>query len=87
MSTLGDINTTTVIKTEYSKSISIEDPTASEDISIFFTNQAITITEIRAVLLGSATPSVTWTIRHGTDRNTTGAEAVTGGTTTTSTTI
>ncbi len=67
-------------------SITIEDPTSSEDITIAFTNEAITITEIRAVLVGSATPSVTWTIRHGTDRNATGAEAVTSGTTTTSTT-
>ena len=68
------------------KSITIEDPTASEDISAFFTNEAITVTEIRAVLVGSATPSVTWTVRHGTDRSAAGAEVVTGGTTTTSTT-
>ena len=68
------------------KSITIEDPTASEDISAFFTNEAITVTEIRAVLVGSSTPSVTWTVRHGTDRSAAGAEVVTGGTTTTSTT-
>lgn len=68
---------------ERSKGITIESPTATEDISFFFTKQAITITEIRAVVRGS-TPSVTWTVRHGTDRNATGAEAVTGGTTTTS---
>lgn len=66
--------------------LTVEDPIASEDITIGFTNEAITITEIRAVLLGSATPSVTWTIRHGTDRSLAGAEVVTGGTTTTSTT-
>ena len=69
-----------------SKSITVESPTATENLSIFFTNKAITITEIRAVLVGSATPSVTWTIRHGTDRSATGTEVVTGGTTTTSTT-
>lgn len=69
-----------------SKSITVENPTSSEDISIFFTNSAITITEIRAVLVGSSTPSVTWTVRHGTDRSAAGAEAVTSGTTTTSTT-
>lgn len=67
-----------------SKSITIESPGAAEDISMFFTNEAITITEIRAILVGADTPSVTWTIRHGTDRSATGAEAVTGGTTTTS---
>lgn len=66
-----------------SKSVTVEDPTSSEDISIFFTPVAITITEMRAVVRGT-TPSVTWTIRHGTDRSATGAEVVTGGTTTTS---
>jgi hypothetical protein len=71
---------------ELSKSITIEDPTATEDISLWFSNKAITITEIRVVLVGSLTPSVTWTVRHGTDRSATGAEAVTGGTATTSTT-
>lgn len=69
-----------------SKSITIESPTSSEDISMFYTDEAITITKIVAVLVGSATPSVTWTLRHGTDRSGTGAEAVTSGTTTTSTT-
>jgi len=66
-----------------SRSITIESPTATEDLSVFFTNLAITITEIRAVVRGS-TPSVTWTIRHGTDRSAAGAQVVTGGTTTTS---
>lgn len=68
---------------ERAKAITVEDPTDAEDISIFFTNKAITITEMRAVVRGT-TPSVTWTIRHGTDRSAAGAEVVTGGTTTTS---
>ena len=71
------------INPERSKSITVESPTASEDISIFFTNRAITVTEMRAVVRGT-TPSVTWTIRHGTDRSAAGAEVVTSGTTTTS---
>lgn len=66
-----------------SKSITVESPTATEDISIFFTPVAITITEMRAVVRGT-TPSVTWTIRHGTDRSAAGNQVVTGGTTTTS---
>ena len=44
------------------------------------------MTKITAVLTGSATPSVTWTLRHSTDRSATGNEVVTSGTTTTSTT-
>jgi len=74
-----------VLTPYHSKSITIEDPTNAEDISIFFTKDAITVTEMRAVCVGT-TPSVTWTIRHGTDRSATGAEVVTSGTTTTSTT-
>ena len=69
-----------------SYSITIEDPTSSEDLAIGFTNRAITVTEMRAVLVGSATPSVTWTIRHSTDRSAAGNQVVTGGTATTSTT-
>ena len=64
------------------KSMMIERPKSGEDLTLFFTNKAITITEIRAVVRGT-TPSVTWTIRHGTSRSATGAEAVTGGTVTT----
>ncbi len=74
-----------VLNPQRSKSITVEDPTASEDIMFFYTEDAITISLMTAVMLGS-TPSSTWTIRHGTDRNGTGAEVVTGGTTTTNTT-
>lgn len=81
-----DLNGNNIINSEFSKSITIESPSASEDISMFFTNKAITITEMRAVLTGSSTPSVTWTVRHASDRSAAGAEVVTSGTTTTSTT-
>lgn len=81
-----DGTTEAVIQPIISKSITIESPTSSEDVSMFYVDDAVTITKIVAVLVGSSTPSVTWTVRHGTDRSGTGAEAVTGGTTTTSTT-
>jgi len=64
----------------------MDDPGASEDIGLFFTEIAITITKMVAVLNGSSSPSLTWTIRHDPDRSASGAEAVTGGTVTTSTT-
>ena len=67
-----------------SKSFFIGDPTATEDLSLFFTDEAITITKMVAVLTGSATPSVTWTVRHDADRSAAGTEVVTSGTTTTS---
>lgn len=67
-----------------SKSVTVESPTSSEDISLFYTDEAITITKIVYVITGST--SVTTTIRYHTDRNNTGTEVVTGGTTANSTT-
>lgn len=66
-----------------SKAVTVETPTATEDISLFFTKDAITISEMRAVVRGT-TPSLTWTVKHGTDRSAAGAAVVTAGTTTTS---
>jgi len=64
-----------------SKHITVENPSNSEDITLFFTDEALTITKIVAVLTGSATPSLTWTIRFHSDRSNAGTEVVTGGTT------
>ena len=72
-------------KVQFRFSITVEDPTSSEDISITFTNKAVTITEMRAVLVGTANgQTVTWTIRHHSDRSNAGNEVVTSGTATTS---
>ena len=67
-----------------SKSITIESPTATEDLSMFYTDDAITVTKIVFVITGST--SVTTTIRHHTDRNNAGNEVVTSGTVANSTT-
>lgn len=67
-----------------SKAITIESPTSSEDISMFYTDDAITVTKIVFVITGST--SVTTTIRHHTDRNNAGNEVVTSGTVANSTT-
>ena len=66
--------------------LTLEDPTSAEDISIWHVNFAITIQREMCVVLGSATPSVTVTLRHGTDRNAAGAELNTSGNAITSTT-
>lgn len=74
------------IRPNLTKGITIEDPTATEDATLFFTDVAITVTQLNAVVRGT-TPSVTWTIRHdnGTaTRSATGNEVVTGGKATTS---
>ena len=65
-----------------SKSLIIESPDNAEDISFFFTDIPLTISKIRAVLVGS-TPSVTWSLRHAADRSAAGTELIIGGTTTT----
>jgi len=77
---------TEAVVVPYSKSVGLESPGSSEDVTMFFTDDAITVTQMNAVLKGSSTPSVTWTIRHNSDRSATGAEVVTSGTATTSTT-
>ena len=53
---------------------------------MFFSDEAMTVTKMAAVLIGSTGPSVTWTVRKSPSRAATGVEVVTGGTTTTSTT-
>jgi len=87
----GTISATNISAVNYygnqiSKSISIIGPTSSENITIFNANEDYEIVEMVAVLRGSSTPSVTWTVRKDSSRAGTGTEVVTGGTTTTSTT-
>jgi hypothetical protein len=64
----------------------LEVPGGSEDGPTDYTAVELTVSKLRAVLVGTATPTVTWTVRFGSDRNAAGTEVVTGGTTTTSTT-
>lgn len=64
------------------KHITVENPTSTEDITFFYTDEALTITKIVAVISGSASPSLTWTLRFNADRSVTGTEVVTSGTTT-----
>lgn len=66
------------------KGITVENPTSSENITMFFTDTAITISQITSLVQGT-TPSVTFSIQHGADRSS-GTEVVTGGITETSTT-
>jgi len=56
----------------HTKGITVESPTATEDITMFFTDVAITITQVNSVTRGT-TPSVTFNIVHGTSRSATGA--------------
>jgi hypothetical protein len=52
----------------YTKAVTIESPTTSENIGLFYTDVAITITKLADVLRGTS-PSVTYQINHATDRS------------------
>lgn len=56
---------------ELSKSVTIEAPTASEDITLFRANIGMTIDKIVIVFVGT-TPSVTWTLKEDADRSAAG---------------
>ncbi len=68
-----------------SKGIAVENVVDSEDITIFFTDQAITVIEVRCVFVGT-TPSTAVDIRHHTDRSNAGNDLDTTAMTCSSTT-
>jgi len=61
------------------KAVTIVNPTASEDITLLYTTQQVTINAISSVLLQSATSNVAFTLRYETTRSNTGTEITTGG--------
>jgi hypothetical protein len=56
------------ITTTLTKTVTLNNPGAAENISLFFTDIAVTITSITDAAQGT-TPSVTYNIRHATTRN------------------
>lgn len=80
----GDATWTAAVKPTLTKNLNLESITASENKGIFYTPVAITVTEARAVSVGSS-PSVTYNIAFGSDR-TSGTNVYSAGQTTTSTT-
>jgi hypothetical protein len=68
------INTAAAANTsvkKYTKTITIESPTSSDDITIFRTDDAITVKEVIAVSTGSS-PNTRFRLRHSTNRAVTG---------------
>ena len=68
-----------------SKTMTLQAPTASDDITIFRTDVAITVQEVIAVSTGTS-PSTTYVLRHHTDRSNTGNLLTTSAATTSITT-
>lgn len=68
------------------KAITIAQPKANDQFTLFFTQQATTLTQVIAVVRGVNLPSATFELRYGTDRSTAGtlatvSEAITNTTT------
>lgn len=76
----------TAISAGSPKSITIPSPTNTDNFTILYTSSSMMLSSIRSVLRGSSTPSVTFSIRYGTDRSAAGTEVVTSGITCTNTT-
>ena len=70
------------------RSLTLEDPTTTEDVSIFWTKVAVTVTRVAYAVRG-ATPSITCTVNSNTDRSGTGTvvHTITTGTSTTGTDV
>ena len=67
------------------KSLTVYDPTSSENIALFFTTSALTLSKVAAVLTGSNSPSINYSIKSGSDRSS-ASETNVNSTTVTSTT-
>lgn len=68
------------------KTLFTESPATGDEGPGFWTDEEIVLSEMRAIIQGGATPSVTWTVRYAADRSAAGTEVVTGGTVSTNTT-
>jgi hypothetical protein len=68
------------------RAVTIENPTNAEKIPLFKLDFADVISAIRAVIIGSGSPSITFSLRYGTDLSAAGTEVITGGTAVTNTT-
>jgi hypothetical protein len=62
------------------RAMTIEAPSNSEKIVMFFTDTPISLSQIRSVIANNGTsPTTTFSIRYGTDYSESGTEVVTGG--------
>jgi hypothetical protein len=66
-----------IVRREKGKSITIERPAVNNDLTWFYTNQAITISEVESVLRGSFDASGLFAIRYSSNRSLAGTELTT----------
>lgn len=67
------------------KAITIQNPTGSDNVTLFYSTQSVAISSIVSLVRGTS-PSITFEIRWDSSRTGTGTAAVDGGTTVTNTT-
>lgn len=72
-------------KPTLSKTFTLDAPTASDDVTIFRTDVAITVVEVIAVSVGTS-PSTTYQLKHSTDRSAAGNNLTTSAASTSTTT-
>jgi hypothetical protein len=60
----GSVATARLTNIKQAKSLSLQSPTTSENVALFYTTEAITVTNVREALTGSS-PSVTYVLRYG----------------------
>lgn len=72
-------------QTSWEKSVTVESPSSSEDITWFYTVRQITLLSIHAVLMGNTSPSVGWRIMFAPSRTDAGTEIQAQTTTSTTT--
>lgn len=84
VSTITIAGSTSTITDTQSKSMTVESPHGTEDISMFYVDKAVTVDKIICVIAGT-TPSITWGVNHGTDRSGAGTSVITATTISTTT--
>lgn len=50
------------------RGVCVPNPTSAESVTLFYTTAGLTLSKVKAVLTGSATPSVTYSLKSGSDR-------------------
>jgi hypothetical protein len=68
------------------KSLTIAYPVAGDNLTLFYTQTSTTLTQVAAILLGTSSPSVTYSLKYAANRSTAGTEATTSTTVNSTTT-
>ena len=67
------------------QSLTVAYPVAGDNLTLFYTQASTTLTQVAAILVGTSTPSVTYSLKYAANRSAAGT-AATASTTVTSTT-